>query len=144
MHTFIFLILFVALLQFNHACYITNCPIGGKRSSDLDNNLHNHQCPRCGLGGQCFGPSICCTDFACRIGHPSDARQCSNENRNLTPCVINSSVCSTVPNGRCAAHGVCCGTESCQVDETCSVASNQEIDNSREQHLSHPRFPFLQ
>ena len=119
------------------------------------------QCPRCGFHGQCFGPSICCNGLGCRIGHPSDARQCSKENHSLTPCMINSAVCSSVPNGRCAAHGVCCGTgmyfifvdvssawivilESCQIDESCSEVSNQEVDNSREEHLPHSRFTLLQ
>ncbi|CAF0921759.1 unnamed protein product [Adineta steineri] len=135
MHQYTLLILFIAIIQFNCACFITNCPIGGKRSLHLINNLQNHQCPRCGLTGQCFGPAICCTDLACRIGHPSDIRQCSAEDHNLTPCIIKSPTCSTVPNGRCAANGICCGTESCQIDETCSIASNQEINISQEERL---------
>lgn len=43
MHQFALLVLFVAILEFSHGCYITNCPIGGKRSSDLDNDSYKHQ-----------------------------------------------------------------------------------------------------
>ncbi|CAF0781982.1 unnamed protein product [Rotaria sp. Silwood1] len=109
MHRSILFILCLAIIHLNHACYITNCPIGGKRNLHFDNNLHNHQCPRCGLNGQCFGPSICCTGLACRIGNPSDIRQCSLEDRNVIPCEIKTTICSALPNGRCAANGVCCG-----------------------------------
>ncbi|CAF2447987.1 unnamed protein product [Rotaria sp. Silwood2] len=138
MHRFIFFILCFAIIHLNYACYITNCPIGGKRNLQFDNNLRSHQCPQCGLTGQCFGPSICCTSLACRIGHQSDIRQCSMENRHVIPCEIKTPICSAVPNGRCAANGVCCGTESCQMDKNCIMVSNQESDSSREERLSQP------
>jgi len=118
-------ILFLAFIQLTYSCYITNCPIGGKRSLGFNNDLHNHQCPRCGINGQCYGPSICCTSRGCRIGHPTDIRQCSTENRSVVPCSIKSTACSAVSNGRCAANGICCGPESCQIDESCSVSSSQ-------------------
>ncbi|UJR08557.1 hypothetical protein I4U23_012818 [Adineta vaga] len=110
----------------SYACYITNCPIGGKRSLYLKPSHHTHECPRCGLNGQCYGSSICCSSLGCRIGHPSDVRQCSTENRSVVPCTIKGTICSAVPNGRCAANGVCCGTESCRTDESCSISINQD------------------
>ncbi|CAF4114798.1 unnamed protein product [Rotaria magnacalcarata] len=135
MHQFIFIVFSVAIIQLSYACYITNCPIGGKRSLFIDNNLRSHQCPRCGVNGLCFGPSICCTGLACRIGHPSDIRQCSLENRSVTPCDVKTLICSAVSNGRCAANGVCCSADSCQMDKSCLV-SNQESDGSPEERLA--------
>ena len=43
MHQFVAIVLFVALVQLNYACYITNCPIGGKRSLSSGNQLSTHQ-----------------------------------------------------------------------------------------------------
>ncbi|CAF0959274.1 unnamed protein product [Adineta steineri] len=122
-------ILSAVLIQLTSACFITNCPIGGKRSLLLNNNHHKHECPSCGFNGQCFGPSICCTSLSCRIGHPSDIHQCTSENRSPVPCTIKSAVCSAVPNGRCAANGICCGTDSCQMDKSCSISSNQDDES---------------
>lgn len=128
MHQTIFFILSFAILQLTFACYITNCPIGGKRNLLLENDLHQvrdsidifrnflvrmFQCPTCGINGQCYGPSICCTNRGCRIGHPSDIRQCSNENHRTIPCSIKAAVCTAVPNGRCAANSICCNPGRC-------------------------------
>ncbi|CAF3568655.1 unnamed protein product [Rotaria socialis] len=126
-------ILSLAIIQLSYACYITNCPIGGKRSLFASSILHDHQCPRCGANGQCYGSSICCTSSGCRIGHRSDIRQCSIEDHSVIPCTIKSASCSVLPNGQCAANGVCCNTESCQMDETCSMSSNQNDDSLQEQ-----------
>lgn len=92
------------LIQWTMACYITNCPIGGKRSL-LSSQV---QCPRCGFDGQCYGPSICCNSEGCRLGHPEDFRQCSVENHSVIPCKIDATPCSSLPNGRCAGRGLCC------------------------------------
>ncbi|CAF1133186.1 unnamed protein product [Rotaria magnacalcarata] len=129
MHQFTLFILSLAIIQLSYACYITNCPIGGKRSLLANSILHDHQCPRCGANGQCYGSSICCTSSGCRIGHRSDIRECSTEDHSVIPCIIKSAFCSVLPNGQCAANGVCCNTESCQIDETCSMSSNQNIDS---------------
>ncbi|CAF3709754.1 unnamed protein product [Rotaria socialis] len=107
MHQLIFIVLSVAIIQLSCACYITNCPIGGKRSLLLGNNLISHQCPRCGLNGQCFGSSICCTGLACPVS-----------------------------NGRCAANGVCCSADSCQMDKSCLVSNQERDDSSREDYLA--------
>ncbi|CAF1382699.1 unnamed protein product [Rotaria sp. Silwood1] len=129
MYQYTLFILSVAIIHLNYACYITNCPIGGKRSLLVNNMLHSHQCPRCGLNGQCFGPSICCTSLGCRMGHPSDIQQCSSENHSVIPCTIKSTACSVLSNGRCATNGLCCNSESCQMDATCSISSNQNFDS---------------
>ncbi|CAF3518348.1 unnamed protein product [Rotaria sp. Silwood1] len=144
MHRSILFILCLAIIHLNHACYITNCPIGGKRNLHFDNNLHNHQCPRCGLNGQCFGPSICCTGLACRIGNPSDIRQCSLEDRNVIPCEIKTTICSALPNGRCAANGVCCGIEELSLVNYKPQNRKQSYEsNSNNQTLSLIEYLFL-
>lgn len=43
MHQSVLFILFLAFIQLTYSCYITNCPIGGKRSLGFNNDLHNHQ-----------------------------------------------------------------------------------------------------
>ena len=89
-----------------------------------------------------------CTSLGCRIGHSSDIRQCSTENHSLIPCTIKSAACSAVPNGRCTANGLCCGTgmlpilseifqlyslflDACQMDESCPLSSDNLQDESQ-------------
>jgi len=43
MHQLTLLVLFVAIIQLSYSCYITNCPIGGKRSLQFGNDVHTHQ-----------------------------------------------------------------------------------------------------
>jgi hypothetical protein len=43
MHQSILVVLSVVIIQLSYACFITNCPIGGKRSLLLNNNLHTRQ-----------------------------------------------------------------------------------------------------
>nr|BAA01737.1 prepro-vasotocin-II [Oncorhynchus keta]prf//1714310D vasotocin precursor II [Oncorhynchus keta] len=47
----------IGLLAFSSACYIQNCPRGGKRALQ---DIGIRQCMTCGPGdqGHCFGPSI--------------------------------------------------------------------------------------
>uniref|UniRef100_A0A8C6UVC1 Oxytocin n=1 Tax=Neogobius melanostomus TaxID=47308 RepID=A0A8C6UVC1_9GOBI len=95
------------LLSLCSACYISNCPIGGKRSV-IDGPLR--KCMSCGPGerGRCFGPTICCGEgLGCLMGSP-EASHCAEENYMLTPCQS---------GGRPSAvfHAV----ETCTTDQSC-------------------------
>ncbi|KAK2901948.1 oxytocin-neurophysin 1 [Channa argus] len=105
------------LLSVCSACYISNCPIGGKRSI-MDAPLR--KCMSCGPGerGRCFGPSICCGEsFGCLLGSPETAH-CVEENYLLTPCQAGGRPCGS-EGGRCAASGLCCDAENCSADQSC-------------------------
>ncbi|XP_061673476.1 isotocin-neurophysin IT 1-like [Syngnathoides biaculeatus] len=120
----------VFLLSCCWACYISNCPIGGKRSI-TDAPLR--KCLSCGPGdrGRCFGPSICCGDgFGCLLGSPETAR-CLEEGYLLTPCQAGGRPCGT-EGGRCAASGLCCDAESCAADQSCTL--DEEADDQAGQY----------
>ncbi|XP_051749645.1 oxytocin-neurophysin 1 [Ctenopharyngodon idella] len=106
----------LCLLSVCSACYISNCPIGGKRAVQ---DWPSRQCMSCGPGdrGRCFGPSICCGEgIGCLVGSPETLR-CLEEDFLPTPCEAAGKVCGY--EGRCAAPGVCCDTEGCSVDQSC-------------------------
>ncbi|KAM8885702.1 vasopressin-neurophysin 2-copeptin [Spinachia spinachia] len=107
----------LGLLAISSACYIQNCPRGGKRALP---ETGIRQCMSCGPGdrGRCFGPSICCGEgLGCLLGS-SEMANCVEENYLLTPCQAGGRPCGS-DGGRCAASGLCCNSESCAVDPDC-------------------------
>ncbi|XP_041127418.1 oxytocin-neurophysin 1-like [Polyodon spathula] len=98
---------FLCLLAVSSACYISNCPIGGKRAV-IDSA--SRKCMACGPGnrGRCFGPSICCgEELGCYVGTP-ETKSCLEENSLSSPCEAGGRVCRAEEGGRCAAPGICC------------------------------------
>uniref|UniRef100_A0A8C7SL05 Oxytocin n=1 Tax=Oncorhynchus mykiss TaxID=8022 RepID=A0A8C7SL05_ONCMY len=84
------------LLSVCTACYISNCPIGGKRAA-LD--FPSRKCMSCGPGdmGCCFGPSICCGEgMGCYMGSP-EAASCVEENYLTYPCELLHMISHTPP-----------------------------------------------
>nr|QUP51998.1 conopressin [Urechis unicinctus] len=117
-----FLIFFVSL-PLGSACFIRNCPIGGKRSVNAmsaDIGSH-HMCMRCGPGGlgQCVGPDICCgAVIGCFIATEESA-VCQQENDTPVPCEVGGAPCGSDRQSRCVADGVCCNDASCTLDSDC-------------------------
>ncbi|NXO57730.1 NEUM protein, partial [Aramus guarauna] len=105
----------LGLLALSSACYIQNCPIGGKRAA-----LDIRKCLPCGPRnkGHCFGPNICCgEELGCYIG-TSETLRCQEENFLPTPCESGRKSCGG-SGGTCAAPGICCSSEGCAVDSSC-------------------------
>ncbi|XP_062310416.1 vasopressin-neurophysin 2-copeptin [Osmerus eperlanus] len=111
----------LGLLALSSACYIQNCPRGGKRALQ---DTRIRQCLSCGPGarGRCLGPRICCAEGqGCWLGSP-ETQVCLEEDLLPSPCQPGGRPCGP-QEGRCAALGVCCDSESCVVDADCVTGS---------------------
>ncbi|XP_017597882.1 PREDICTED: neurophysin 1-like [Corvus brachyrhynchos] len=106
----------LGLLALSSACYIQNCPIGGKRAV-LDMDIR--KCLPCGPRnkGHCFGPNICCgEELGCYIG-TSETLRCQEENFLPTPCESGRKPsgsclpCGPRNKGHCFGPNICCGEE---------------------------------
>ncbi|KAJ8395591.1 hypothetical protein AAFF_G00030720 [Aldrovandia affinis] len=125
----------LCLLSLCTACYISNCPIGGKRSLE---DYPSRKCMACGPGdkGRCFGPGICCGDgLGCYVGSPETAR-CMEEIYLPSPCEAGGKACGS-EDGHCAAPGVCCDSEGCRVDQSC-LAGDDEDDQAGQSESGNP------
>ncbi|XP_036382480.1 isotocin-neurophysin IT 2-like [Megalops cyprinoides] len=123
----------LCLLSLSAACYISNCPIGGKRS--LPDPVR--QCMACGPGnrGRCFGPSICCGEgLGCVLGSPEAAR-CVEENYLPSPCEAGGRPCGA-DSGRCAAPGICCDAEGCTIDQSCLAEDDDDAQTGHSENSS--------
>ncbi|XP_071493859.1 oxytocin-neurophysin 1-like [Diadema antillarum] len=138
--TCLLLVLVIAVwIGGSFACFVSNCPRGGKRSSSRP----LRQCLECGPGGvgRCVGPGICCgPTIGCHI-NTQHTLSCMRENEIPTPCDLRGSPCQTVASGTCVAMGVCCNSDSCSEDASCLlVDEGQSIsrvgDLSREESAS--------
>ncbi|KAG2466738.1 NEUV protein, partial [Polypterus senegalus] len=121
----------LGLLALSSACYIQNCPRGGKRSF-LDTSPR--PCPSCGPSGRgrCFGPSICCAEeLGCYIGTPESA-PCQEENYLASPCETGGKACGMEEEGHCAVPGICCNEDSCALDSFCLDDDSNKRHNSLE------------
>ncbi|XP_042865376.1 oxytocin-neurophysin 1-like isoform X2 [Penaeus japonicus] len=106
------------------ACFITNCPPGGKRSSPSAQLGSVRTCAQCGPGlqGRCVGPDICCgPEIGCYLG-TREAILCRSEN--LVPVTCSNDdlkTCGRQREGRCASSGVCCTEVKCEFDVDCVI-----------------------
>ncbi|OQV25632.1 putative Conopressin/neurophysin [Hypsibius exemplaris] len=116
------------VLQGALACFVTNCPPGGKRSAFSyapATAFNRRQCLACGPAGKgrCFGTSICCGDsFGCFI-NTEETSVCRKENYIRTPCFNSGVACGINDKGICAADGVCCTEKGCTAEEKCLTLS---------------------
>jgi len=102
------------------ACFIRNCPRGGKRSLDTG-TLGQRQCQPCGVDGQCVGPSICCSPYSgCSMG-TLETDICQQENLRTTPCEVQGEPCGYQNEGNCVADGICCDSDSCALNKKCRL-----------------------
>jgi len=116
------------------ACFIRNCPRGGKRGLEV-----TRQCMSCGPEniGQCVGPSICCgPGMGCLMGTP-EAEVCQKENESTTPCSIRGRQCGVENMGNCVADGICCVEDACSYNSACKNSDDdQTSDTTRLELLS--------
>ncbi|KAK7109698.1 terepressin/terephysin-like [Littorina saxatilis] len=125
----------MVMLWSSHACFIRNCPRGGKRS--MGSMETSRQCMSCGPRGvgQCVGPSICCgPDIGCLMGTP-EAEVCQKENESTTPCSVSGHQCGVNNMGNCVADGICCDEDACSYNSLCKD-SESETETTRQELLS--------
>ncbi|KAK8730677.1 hypothetical protein OTU49_007865, partial [Cherax quadricarinatus] len=126
------------------ACFITNCPPGGKRSGHTTQLAHFRTCTSCGPGlrGRCMGPEICCgPGLGCFLG-TREARMCRSENLVPLTCTnTDLNTCGRMREGRCAASGICCTEMRCEFDSSCLMEGRE--GSVEEQPIERQRLAIL-
>ncbi|KAH3708142.1 conopressin/neurophysin-like [Dreissena polymorpha] len=117
-------IVMLATLALCGACFIRNCPPGGKRSVDLMAR-GTLPCLTCGPGneGQCVGPKTCCGPFGCYMG-TDETLVCLKENERTTACEIRGQSCGARAQGNCVAEGICCDSKACAMNDKCRTSGD--------------------
>ncbi|NWS27900.1 NEUV protein, partial [Polioptila caerulea] len=136
---------FLCLLALSSACYIQNCPRGGKRALP-DTALR--QCMPCGPGnrGNCFGPGICCgAELGCYLG-TAETRRCAEEDALPSPCQPGGQPCGTggaenhplvIPNNLFHGRGLLPAAETCAMDTGCLDGGSEGAqDEAEEKNLT--------
>ncbi|KAM3831134.1 oxytocin-neurophysin 1-like [Vipera latastei] len=102
------------LLTLSSACYVQNCPRGGKRSIPYPGF---RLCTPCGPRnrGKCLGPNVCCMGEHSCFGGPSAKLSCLKEKSFPLPCKAGGKPCG----GRCDGPGICCNEDGCIDDPFC-------------------------
>ncbi|XP_064101142.1 oxytocin-neurophysin 1-like [Macrobrachium nipponense] len=122
------LVVISIIMGYSNACFITNCPPGGKRSMPSSHIGHTRTCTSCGPGlqGRCLGPEICCGEtIGCFLG-TRESQICRTEN--LIPVTCNNSdlkTCGVSRSGHCSAVGLCCTEAKCEFDINCISEGSQ-------------------
>ncbi|XP_053633077.2 oxytocin-neurophysin 1-like [Cherax quadricarinatus] len=139
-------VMVVSVVGAASACFITNCPPGGKRSGPSVQLNNLRACTSCGPGlrGRCLGPEICCgPGIGCFLG-TREARLCRAEN--LVPLTCTNTdlkICGRLREGHCAASGLCCTEMKCEFDNSCLVEARESVDVQEVERQRFALFPSL-
>ncbi len=128
-------LLVFAAVAVAEACFITNCPHGGrKRAVSSRSSLRLRQCLPCGPvngDGRCFGPDLCCGPGIGCYKNTLETRACAAENESPFACRNDAAACRAVERGQCVTNGYCCNDSgACKSDDACQM-DDVGVDASR-------------
>ncbi|XP_023217176.1 vasotocin-neurophysin VT-like [Centruroides sculpturatus] len=104
---------FSMLIVLTSACFITNCPPGGKRS------LHTINCPSCEFDekSKCSIRGLCCGSTVGCIINEEGIPICQ-QSFDYHHCRKNGRICRL--HGICTTNGICCVKDLCFEDSLCT------------------------
>nr|BAA36458.1 Annetocin precursor [Eisenia fetida]BAD93374.1 annetocin precursor [Eisenia fetida] len=113
-------------LSLSSACFVRNCPTGGKRSVLLSPLQPARQCMPCGatVGGRsvlgvCVSENTCCVAHLGCFVNTEESKVCALENHLSTPCRLEGPPCGSDGQDVCAVEGICCAGQNCRYDAQC-------------------------